>query len=437
MFVRHPSKSEQGNSKLVLVSASSTKSPQSKCCHKMLSRWAQYKWGGGVCERQSVAEKFWETQRWLSSDPFWKCSSPLDERLSPHCHFGERFFIERRVVSRPLMTMLWQGLIRRIASLDSAVTSLLVLQHCRSSVEVEKIKMNDEIIEGQGDDPDTTQKTKWVEWDLEVRRSIMLYTIQIQRNVVQSLMQAQIRRCLWTRGVTGRSRSRDREIKIATEVRTNAEQWSRMWKESRILQLDRWVKKLMCDQRTRASYGVVETDDKEIIVRVIQNSLQRCLRRNLLIKDKTGLSSSKEDSKMMNTIAADLVCGSDVQACRIQRRWFEWCGGRDRRRTHGRWWWWRLKTSTHDRKHCHARGVLLLGLIRLDTQTDNGRRCQLRGSTHSVLLMFFKRCWSNVTNILGEGALTNSFSRKTSILWSLIQSLNFSYWFTRAYQCSQ
>ena len=69
--------------------------------------------------------------------------------------------------------------------------------------------MNDEIIECQGDGPDTTQKTKWVDWDLEVRRSIMLYTIQSQWNAVQSLMQAQIRRCLWTRG--------DREIKIARQ----------------------------------------------------------------------------------------------------------------------------------------------------------------------------------------------------------------------------
>ena len=34
----------------------------------------------------------------------------------------------------------------------------------------------------------------------------------------------------------------------------------------------------------------------------------------------------------------------------------------------------------------------------------------------------------------GEGALTNSFSRKTSILWALIQSLNYFYWFTREYQ---
>ena len=224
IFVRHPWKSEQGNSKLLLVSASST----SVCCRKVLRGSAMTLLGSALGMFKSS----------------WRASGA-------YCHFGERTFIERRVVSRLLMTMLWQGLIRRIASLDSAVTNLLVLQLGRSSVEVKKkIKMNDEIIEGQGDGPDTTQKTKWADWDSEVRRSIMLSSIKSQRNAVQSLMQAQIRRCLWTRGVTGRSRSRDREIKIATEVRTNAEQWSRMWKESRILQLDRRKNKLLCELRS-------------------------------------------------------------------------------------------------------------------------------------------------------------------------------------------
>ena len=123
----------------------------------MLSRWAQHKWDGDVCERQSVTEQFWEAQRWLSSDPLWESSSLLDERLSPYCHCDERTFIERRVVSRLLMTMLWQGLIRYIASLDSAVTSLLVLQLGRSSVGVNK-------------------KSKWM-----TRSSRVKETVQTQR----------------------------------------------------------------------------------------------------------------------------------------------------------------------------------------------------------------------------------------------------------------
>ena len=152
----------------------------------------------------------------------------------------------------------------------------------------------------------------------------------------------------------------------------------------------------MCDRRTWASYGVVETDDKETIVRVIQNLLE------------TFLSKTRQNChrrKMMHTIAADPVCVSDVQAGRIQRWWFGWCGGRDRRRTQGRWWW-RLKTTTHDQKHCHTRGVCRDWLL---DWSDWIHRQIMEGYVS----------WD-------EDALTNSFSRKTSILWSLIQSLNFS-----------